>query len=313
MNTIIRIPDVCERDIDLLLLEEFIASVEFCRWFLAQIKVDDEMTLVDAARSVVTPNGESDIELTFVNKRGKSKLLIENKVDAAFQPNQPQRYTDRACEYRNTGDYDLVMTILMAPESYFGDESSNFGFDQLVTYENVVTWFTDSGIGEARKEYKLGMLREAISRGKVGWKLTPHENVGAFWKHYWELAEEMAPQLAMPVPKKEIPAGSSFITFSPAILPNPVSIVHKVAYGNVDLQFASMGDKLPELETLYRAALAPNMRIENASKSAVIRIRVEPIDMTTAVVVECADIIRDGIRAAESLLELYRKVSVENT
>jgi hypothetical protein len=33
----VRIGGICERDIDLLLLEEFVASPEFCKWFLSSI------------------------------------------------------------------------------------------------------------------------------------------------------------------------------------------------------------------------------------------------------------------------------------
>jgi len=37
MTMTIRIPDVIERDVDLLLLEEFAASRDFGSWFLSQI------------------------------------------------------------------------------------------------------------------------------------------------------------------------------------------------------------------------------------------------------------------------------------
>lgn len=310
MSIKIQIPDVCERDIDLLLLEEFIASRNFCNWFLTQIGLDDSKTLVEASRSVVTPNGESDIELVFVDDHGKSRVLIENKVDAAFQPNQPERYKERAQEYFRAGEYVHVKTILMAPDSYYGSETEDYGFDQELTYESVADWFVNSDSVDTRKEYKLKMLHEAISRGKIGWKLTPHENVSVFWGKYWELAEDIAPHLAMPLPKKGIPAGSHFVTFSPAILPDSISLVHKVAYGHVDLQFSGMGDKLAEIESRYRSALESNMRIEKAAKSAVIRIRIETVDMTTSDFSDANEVIKLGIQAANQLLELYQKVSV---
>jgi hypothetical protein len=34
MATTVQVPDVCERDIDLLLLEEFVASLDFRSWFI---------------------------------------------------------------------------------------------------------------------------------------------------------------------------------------------------------------------------------------------------------------------------------------
>jgi hypothetical protein len=59
------IAGVCERDIDLLLLEEFIASVHFIQWFTEQInRVDAEIEcLLSAQRSVTQSNGESDLEV----------------------------------------------------------------------------------------------------------------------------------------------------------------------------------------------------------------------------------------------------------
>ncbi|MCL4774035.1 MAG: PD-(D/E)XK nuclease family protein [Burkholderiaceae bacterium] len=307
MTTIIRVPDVCERDIDLLLLEEFVASPTFRSWFLSQIGIEQTTDLTEAFRSVKTMNGESDLELTFHGSSELVKILIENKVDAAFQPNQPQRYAERAGRYRSLGTYREVLTVIMAPEVYFGDEGSAFGFDARVTYEDALAWFEQAEIG-ARKDYKLAILRNAIDRGRLGWKLVPHHGVSDFWKAYWELCEQIAPQLSMPVPRAEIPADSHFIGFKPAFLPAGVSLWHKVAYGHVDLQFAGMGDKLAEMEQLYRSSLLPSMRIEKAAKSAVIRVRVEPVDMTVAVFSSAETSIRQGIQAATLLLDWYSKV-----
>jgi hypothetical protein len=105
MCTTIRIPDVCERDIDLLLLEEFVTSTDFRSWFLSQIGVEERVSLSEACRSVKTVNGESDLEFTLDGTSGAVKVLIENKIDASFQPNQPQRYTGRANEYKKSGEY----------------------------------------------------------------------------------------------------------------------------------------------------------------------------------------------------------------
>lgn len=305
MATTIRIPDICERDIDLLLLEEFVASQDFRSWFFSQIGVEHCAPLVEACRSVKTASGESDLELTAHASSGSVKILIENKVDAAFQPNQPQRYGERANEYKRSGNYREIVTVLMAPEVYFGNEAANFGFDAKVTYEAALAWFADSKPLGARKEYKLALLRGAIDRGRVGWKLVSHRNVSEFWQAYWRLCEQIATQLAMPVPKSEIPADSHFIRFRPAVLPPNVSLWHKVGHGHVDLQFSGMGDKLAEMERLYRPLLLPSMRIEKAGKSAVIRLRVEPVDMTTTAFATCETSMRKGIENAVLLLHWY--------
>jgi hypothetical protein len=158
----------------------------------------------------------------------------------------------------------------------------------------------------SRKEYKLALLRGAIDRGRLGWKVVPDKRVTEFWHDYWRLAEGIAPQLAMPVPKSEIPANSHFVRFRPATLSAGVSLWH--GYGYVDLQFSDMGDKLAEMERLCRAHLLPSMRIERAAKSAVIRVRVDPVDMTTADFASCEGAVRRGIETALALLKWYSNV-----
>jgi len=311
MRTTIYIPDACERDVDLLLLEEFIASADFRAWLVSQIGVESAASLSEARRSVKTDTGESDLELTFQGHAGAVKVLIENKVDAAFRPNQPQRYVQRADEYRRSGKYREVVTVLMAPEVYFGDEPDSYGFDAKITYENVLSWFSATERKSPRTEYKLALLEAAIDRGRSGWKLVPHPNVSQFWQFYWQLAEKIAPQLSMPVPKKEIPAGSHFIVFRPATLPPNVKLKHKVGYGHVDLEFRDMGDRLREMERLYRAALLPGMRIEKAAKSAVIRVRVDPVDITHADFASCEHSIRKDIETAAILLDWFMKIQPE--
>jgi len=306
MTLSIRIPDVCERDIDLLLLEEFVASRDFRSWFLSQIGCEQTIALEEAYRSVKTTNGESDLELTFNSSAGLVKILIENKVDAAFQPNQPQRYAERAVNYRSLKIYGEVVTVVVAPEIYFGNETEAFGFDAKVTYEALLSWFENAQLGD-RRDYKLVVLRSAIERGRQGWKLVPHHGVGEFWRSYWRICEGMAPELSMPVPKSAIPAGSHFILFRPAILPSGISLSHKVGYGHVDLQFAGMGDRLAQMEQLYRSVLPPSMRIEKAAKSAVVRMRVEPIDIAKVTFPDAEVSVRQGINAARLLLDWYMK------
>ena len=312
MSTTIRIPDVCERDIDLLLLEEFVASKDFRTWFLSQIGIIEDVKLLEASRSVKTSNGESDLEITLEGGLGAIKILIENKVDAPFQPDQAQRYIERASSYQTTGKYKEVITVVMAPEVYFGDETENFGFEAKVTYESTLTWFACTERMNERTAYKLELLRGAIERGRQGWKLIPHKNVTELWHAYSHLAEQIAPQLAMPVPKKEIPATSSFIKFRPAALPANVKLFHKIEHGYVDLQFSGRGKNLPEMERLYRTHLLPNMRIEKAAQSAVIRVRIDKVAITTATFDSCEAVFRKGIETAVTLLEWYQKANKVN-
>jgi hypothetical protein len=59
----IDVPWVCERDIDLLILEEFVASPDFLAWFLGQIGIGLPFMLISAACNVSSPTRESDLEI----------------------------------------------------------------------------------------------------------------------------------------------------------------------------------------------------------------------------------------------------------
>jgi len=309
----IRVPDVCERDIDLLILEEFIASEGFRAWFLSQLGINEIVSLVDAARSVTTASGESDLEFTVKSSDGKIRILVENKVDAAFQPRQPERYAERAEDYLQNGGFAEVITVLVAPEVYFSSDDDDGGFNYRINYEQLLERFSGATHLGDRREYKLYVLERAIDRGRHGWKLIPDEKVSAFWHSYWELVEQVAPQLSMPYPKSEIPLHSNFVNFQPPGLPSNVSLVHKARYGKVDLQFSGMGDKLGEMHRLYQQHLIPPMRIEKANKSAVIRIRIEPFEMSLVEFSEAEGVVRQAIKAAESLYEWYlQAISEEN-
>jgi len=63
---IVKISSVCERDVDLLLLEEFVSSPAFSEWFLRSVDFTEAMgaTVTTGQRSVTASNGESDLEVT---------------------------------------------------------------------------------------------------------------------------------------------------------------------------------------------------------------------------------------------------------
>jgi len=79
----------------------------------------------------------------------------------------------------------------------------------------------------------------------------------------------------------------------------------QVGYGNVDLEFRDMGGRLAEMDRLYRAVLPADAQIERAAKSAVIRARVEPIEMSREDFASSEATVRRGIETAARLLDWY--------
>src|SRR4051812_47031879 len=124
MSARIAIAGVSERDVDLLLLEEFQSSTSFRKLFLSRCpKLSDNVGLFTAAsRSVTHSSGESDLEVDFLSADGvKTRLLIENKVRAGFQLQQAERYHLRGASYIAAGVCAAYHTVIVAPRRYFGD------------------------------------------------------------------------------------------------------------------------------------------------------------------------------------------------
>ena len=83
------ISSVTERDIDLLLLEEFVATPAFAKWFNLQTSAQDlsEEPVISAHRSVTTSTGESDLEIVMLSSDGRvNYLMIEKNLSGFSAP-----------------------------------------------------------------------------------------------------------------------------------------------------------------------------------------------------------------------------------
>jgi len=278
MRSHVTVSGVSERDVDLLLLEEFVASADFLQWFADAIGFECPVSFVRGARSVTESIGESDVEISLATGNGeRCQWLIENKIGAAFQPRQAERYRERGEAYVKRQECETVRTILVAPAAYSGDGTSK-GFDAFVSYEAIAEWFASRVDLGPRVEYKQTILRAAIEKAVHGYQAIADAPVTDFWRAYWQLAREVAPELEMDEPIGK-PAGAGFVYFRPSALGSGVAIVHKLRHGFLDLQFSGMGSQLSALHTRFGGSLLPEMRIARAEKSAVIR-QIVPIFRT---------------------------------
>jgi hypothetical protein len=95
-----------ERDIDLLLMEEFHVSSAFVSWFAVQVRVGDA-TFAGAWHSVSDTDGETDLLLRVVSGGTRTAILIQNKVAAPEQSRQDERYHIRGARSRDAGLLDV--------------------------------------------------------------------------------------------------------------------------------------------------------------------------------------------------------------
>lgn len=277
---IFRIAGVCERDLDLLLMEELHASPDFVTWFLSQGfgELAPRGKLQWIRRSATDTTGESDIEFALMDQQGSlTRVLVENKVSAGMQPRQAARYRERGDGYVLRGECSRYAILLVAPDAYFGGSEQLKGFSAKVTYEQLVEWFEDDAQMGARRDYKITLLQSAIERATLGYQLVEDAAATAFWGFYWSLAFSHAPQLEMRQPEAK-PSGSTFAHFRPTSLPRGIDIVHKWGHACVDLHVRGYGDRLNEIRTIFGPVLMEGMTVVRANSSAAIRLIVPKLD-----------------------------------
>jgi hypothetical protein len=301
------ISGVCERDVDLLLLGEFVANPGFVQWFIASIGFTEALggALVRAERSATLSNGESDLELLLEHPSTGDKymLMLENKIAAGFQPQQAERYKRRGQAHISRGECTSFRTVLIAPQKYLGKVSSKKGFDAVITYEAILKWFEKEYRNQPRLQYLSRMLEAAIEKSTYGYQPLEDKPVTAFWRRYWLLSCQIAPELELPEPTGK-PAKSSFIYFQPSELPKGVRLCHKVTRGNVDLQFAGLGRYANQLRRKLNGFLGNNLEVAKTAKSAAVRLHVTRMDINSELE-QNVEFMTEGILAAKHLLEWY--------
>lgn len=271
----LHIPGVNERDVDLLMLEEFISTKSFGYWFLSQLFGDDCSLgeCVSAVRSVTQSNGESDLEVEYLAEDGiKTLVLIENKVGAGLQPLQAERYMERGDDYISRQRCNAFYTVIVAPDRYFASAGQTKGFHFRVGYEALRSWFERAESLGARRSYKVALLSSAIEKATLGYQPVADAPVTHFWQEYWRLCSTLAPELEMNAPDAK-PARSGFISMRPPALKSlGADIVHKVNKGRVDLQLRGLGEHVNTVRAALGTFLETDMTIERAEKSAVVRV-----------------------------------------
>ena len=291
-----------ERDLDLFLLEELTSSPEFLRWFLSELGRREDYQVLEAAKSVATPAGESDlvIRLGLPEPSGPDLVvLVENKIDAALQPQQAERYQERAAVYSNEGCE--VAIVLVAPQQYAGSDSDRKGFQELVTYEDLLRYLKSTKSLGLRAKYKAALLQAAISKAATGWIRVPDDATTVFHRRYWELASAQAPELQLPEPGEK-PARAGWVRFPK--LAKSVTLIHKARKGHVDLQLKRRGSEVKELREKYGETLEGGMVIEQAGKSAVVRVSVPKVRVRHPFE-DNEMAVRKGIEAAQRLRRWY--------
>jgi len=158
---------VGEHEIDFSVAQLVETSDSFRRWFVSQAAPALELGeyLGGAIHASYAGEGESDIEFGFATANGDRHIvLIENKIDAAKQPDQIKRYYYRGQFRVERDDWDSYTVCLLAPERYVSEEDET-GFDSIIHYEDVLEQL--GTLSHDGAEFQQGVFEAALTKSRT--------------------------------------------------------------------------------------------------------------------------------------------------
>lgn len=227
---------LAERDIDLLLLEEFQVNRDFVDWFCSEISVLD-IKPGGAWHSVFDADGESDLLIRVYHGCEKIGILLENKIAAVEQPGQALRYHIRGNTMIKQTKLSKYLTVICAPESYLKSRD-NLGpnaYDHNVSYEKIMAWFTAQN--NCRAVWRAHVIREAIDQSRRGYTMVIDGKITDFQKKYWNYLQKNYPHILMKKPGMRGPR-STWIILKGRNFPKGVHLNHKMNENIIELAFS---------------------------------------------------------------------------
>lgn len=264
---------VTERDIDLLIIEEFVVNKNFARLFLDKIDIKDYDVLT-VSHSIMHPTlGESDIVIVLKVDTLKHAILIENKIDALAMKEQYSRYNKRGQEGVTNNDYDSFSVFIVGPDKYISNNHEAKKYDQKLSYEDMIECFRESPT--IRSKYKLTLLQNAISKQDKGYTPVADEKVTEFWHKYYAYKRQVFPHLKLNEVKGSRGSQARWSRFQTDY--SNVSIYHKSNVGCVDLTLHGVDESVKDLRLKLNTIIDDDMMILKTSKSLSIRLTVPKI------------------------------------
>lgn len=304
------IPRKYERDVDMLLAEEFSISTDFGAWFLGKTRRFQgvKACVVGVEVSKSDNLGESDLVVTFRrdDTGGRFALLIEDKIDAPVMPNQLERYRLRAERYKRNDVFEDYEIVLCSPDGYVNCHPEMGSCDCQVSYEAIASeYFEGQAAGASRSTYRATFLREAAqSAGHSAFKQIEDETTKIFWDKAYLIALRDFPELEMREP--HFTKGQTWIDFRPlemktGLIRTVVSL--KGQCGFADFTFS--GIMVREFQPSIMHILEKDMTVHQTGKSTAIRLcvpvlEVGPWDNKTE------ERIRTAFTACTRLIGFYR-------
>jgi hypothetical protein len=283
-----------ERDIDLLLMEEFHIDDMFVAWFCSKLGMG-HVVAEGAWHSVSDSDGETDLLLRVVFAGRKIGVLIENKIAAPEQDQQAERYHLRGIRSREQGKFDDYVTVMCAPQRYLDGIAVDSPYQHKISYEMIADWFSKST--GRRSLWRLAIMREAIEQGRRGYTMVVSAVNTKFHSEYWEHLRQKHPRIKMARPKNK-GAYSSWVIMKGHDFPKGVDLHHKIDQRVMELGFN--GRKVEEILSL-KPDWPEEIIVVQKGKTASLAMIVPSIDMVAGVFSQ-ESAIEEALRSAYQLM-----------
>lgn len=263
---------VAERDIDVLLMEEFHVSDDFVAWFCGELGLHG-VAPAGAWHSLSDTDGESDLLLRVLKDGRRIGILIENKVAAPEQDLQAERYHLRGIRSREQGKLDDYVTVMCAPKRYLDALSQDSVYQHRVSYERIAAWF-DEQKGR-RAAWRHHIMLEAIEQGRRGYAMAVNSVITGFHQAYWEYLRRRHPRIQMARPKNR-GNKSNWIILKGRDFPKTVNMHHKFDQQVMEIGFSKR--KIADIFAL-KADWPDDVAVVQKGETASLAISIPAIDM----------------------------------
>ncbi len=262
---------ILERDMDMLLMRQFSENNKgFIDLFIKKTGKETEYSVSSVSHSVMTSDGETDVEAILEVDGRKIAFLIEDKIDAVAQPEQAKRYEIRALKGRENGRYDNFIIFIVAPQKYLEGNQEARKYTNQISYEDIRNTLIS--------EFDLAVIDKALDESKRGYVPIEDRHVTTFWTKLYDYMDERYPDTFKIRGKRGEArgAGATWITISCG---HGATINIKADRGYVDLEIAGYADKFQEFSKANQSLLdSKRLYLRMASKSLAIRKYIDTID-----------------------------------
>lgn len=297
-----------ERDMDLLFMRKLANDRGFVkRFFLMGKELKEkgydnaDFSVETVAHSIMTEDGESDVEALLSIGGRRIALLIEDKIDAKAQPEQAERYSQRGKKAVERGDYDEFYVFIVAPRDYLNSNAEAKKYVHRIAYEDILASTED--------EFEKSMISHALSDAN-NVRLPRNAAVTKFWDQLYDFLDENYNGIFAVHGYRGLERSGQpgqWISMSCA---KPYSIQIKSDRGYVDLEISGYAEKFAQFSNDNKILIdEKRLYVRAATKALAIRKYVDAIDFTQPFDSQ-APALTYALDAAKELQELIPKIKI---